>query len=115
MHGGGIPPGGVATGDENDRPSGKPCQWLLRRGFENAWAGKIAPDFRGRSLMKRTSRESTRKTRIQFGFVFIRENPRLMLSRYLQPLEGVTGHAPIAVVTMVTGATSCVKSIKGPQ
>jgi hypothetical protein len=32
MHGGGIPPGGVATGDENLRPSGKPCQWLNTHG-----------------------------------------------------------------------------------
>ena len=68
MHGGGIPPGRVATGDENDRPSGKPCQWLLRRGIENAWAGKIAPDFRGLSLVKRISRESTRKTRNPIWF-----------------------------------------------
>src|SRR5438270_12418765 len=31
MHGGGKPPGGVATGDENLRPYRKHCQWLLRR------------------------------------------------------------------------------------
>lgn len=28
MHGGRKPPGRVATGDENLRPSRKPCQWL---------------------------------------------------------------------------------------
>ena len=68
MHGGGIPPGGVATGDENLRPYGKGCQWLLGRIFENAWDDEIAGDFRGRSLIKRISREATRKTRIQFRF-----------------------------------------------
>jgi hypothetical protein len=66
MHGGGKPPGGVATGDENDRPSGKPCQWLRRRVCGKAWDDKIAADFRGQSLLKKISRESTQKTRIQF-------------------------------------------------
>jgi hypothetical protein len=59
MHGGGKPPGGVATGDENDRPSGKPCQWLRRRVCGKAWDHEIAAGFRGQLLIKKISRESS--------------------------------------------------------
>jgi hypothetical protein len=55
----GIPPGGVATGDENLRPSGKGCQWLLGRICGNAWDDEIAADFRGQSPIKKISRESS--------------------------------------------------------
>jgi hypothetical protein len=79
----------------------------------------------GQSLIKNISRESSaanHQPRIQakdansIQFVFIRANSRLNLGfSYLLPSEGIAGHAPIAIVAVRTGTTSCVKGIKRSQ
>ena len=70
-----------------------------------------ADDYRS----KESAADQRERRESDFDFVFIRENSRLMLFRYLLPLEGITGHAPIVIVVVLSGATSCVKSIKGAQ
>lgn len=36
-------------------------------------------------------------------------------SSYLRPSEGITGHVLIVIIAVLTGATSCVESIKRSQ
>ena len=73
---------------------------------------QISPDDH---RLKESAANQRERRESNFDFVFMRQNSRLTIFRYLLPLEGITGHTPTVIIAVRLGATSCVKSIKGPQ
>lgn len=75
---------------------------------------EIAADFRRHSQLKESAANRRERRESNLIRVHSREFAANFIP-YLQPSRGITGHAFIAIIAMLTGATSCVKGIKGPQ